>query len=152
MVSHWIASGSLGALGALVIMAPAQAATLQYWWFDTRANQLVFTTSGSVQPTAQMLLNPTRIVVDLPNTQLGSSPRQQAVGGVVREVRAGQFNAQITRLVIELAPGQISGDPAAEAQERLAPLPAALSAPKVCGQRPKTWPCFFGCRAAAPTP
>ena len=87
MVSHWTTSGTLGALGALVIVAPAQAATLQYWWFDVQANQLVFTTSGSVQPTAQMLLNPTRIVVDLPNTQLGGSTRRQVVSGMVQEVR-----------------------------------------------------------------
>jgi N-acetylmuramoyl-L-alanine amidase len=106
MVSHWITSGTLGALGALVIVAPAQAATLQYWWFDVQANQLVFTTSGSVQPTAQMLLNPTRIVVDLPNTQLGGSTRRQVVGGMVQEVRVEQFDAQTTRLVIELPPGQ----------------------------------------------
>ncbi|MEB3290093.1 MAG: N-acetylmuramoyl-L-alanine amidase [Leptolyngbya sp.] len=136
MVSHWIASGSLGALGAIVITAPAQAATLQYWWFDTRANQLVFTTSGSVQPTAQMLLNPTRIVVDLPNTQLGSGPRQQAVGGVVREVRAGQFNAQTTRLVIELSPGETL-DPQAVRVQGVRPnqwvvqLPGATTSPTV---------------------
>lgn len=105
MASYWLASGTLGALGALVMVAPAQAATLQYWRFDAQANQLVFSTDRDVQPTAQMLANPTRIVVDLPNTQLGGSTTRQAVGGVVREVRAGQFDAQTTRLVIEFAPG-----------------------------------------------
>ncbi|MBD2426533.1 N-acetylmuramoyl-L-alanine amidase [Phormidium sp. FACHB-1136] len=105
MVSSWLISGTLGTLGALVVVAPAQAATLQYWWFDAERNQLVFTTDGNVQPTAQMLSNPTRIVVDLPNTQLGSGTTRQSVGGNVREVRAGQFDAQTTRLVIEFAPG-----------------------------------------------
>lgn len=106
MASCWLVSGTLGTLGALVVVAPAQAATLQYWWFDAQANQLVFTTSGDVQPVAQMLMNPTRIVVDLPNTQLGGSTTRQSVGGLVREVRAGQFDSRTTRLVIELAPGQ----------------------------------------------
>ncbi len=105
MVSRWLVSGTLGTVAALVVVAPAQAATLQYWRFDAQTNQLVFTTDRDVQPTAQMLTNPTRIVVDLPNTQLGGSTTRQTVGGIVREVRAGQFDAQTTRLVIEFAPG-----------------------------------------------
>lgn len=109
MASRWLTlgltSGALATLGALVVAAPARAATLQYWWFDAQTNQLVFTTDSQVQPRAQLLVNPTRIVVDLPNTQLGSTNASQAVGGAVREVRAGQFDRQTTRLVIELAPG-----------------------------------------------
>ncbi|QQE63417.1 N-acetylmuramoyl-L-alanine amidase [Leptolyngbya sp. BL0902] len=123
MVSRWLVSGTLGAVAALVVVAPAQAATLQYWWFDAQSNQLIFTTDGSVQPTAQMLANPTRVVVDLPNTQLGGSTRRQSVGGNVREVRAGQFDAQTTRLVIEFAPGY-SLDP---------------QAVRVQGVRPNQW-------------
>ncbi|MBD1876390.1 N-acetylmuramoyl-L-alanine amidase [Nodosilinea sp. FACHB-131] len=109
MESRWLTlgltSGALATLGALVVAAPARAATLQYWWFDAQTNQLVFTTDSQVQPRAQLLVNPTRIVVDLPNTQMGSTNASQSVGGAVREVRAGQFDRQTTRLVIELAPG-----------------------------------------------
>ena len=105
MESKWLASGALATLGALVMVAPARAATLQYWWFDAQANQLVFTADSEVQPQAQLLVNPTRIVVDLPNTQLGSTNTNQSVGGAIREVRAGQFDRQTARLVIELAPG-----------------------------------------------
>ncbi len=109
MESRWLTlgltSGALATLGALVVAAPVQAATLQYWWFDAQTNQLVFTTDSQVQPRAQLLVNPTRIVVDLPNTQMGSTNASQSVGGAVREVRAGQFDRQTTRLVIELAPG-----------------------------------------------
>jgi N-acetylmuramoyl-L-alanine amidase len=98
-------AGALAPLGALVIIAPARAATLQAWWFDAETNQLVFTTDSGVQPTAQMLSNPARIVVDLPGTRLGNGNTRQAVGGAVREVRAGQFDSQTARLVIELADG-----------------------------------------------
>lgn len=109
MESRWLTlgltSGALATLGALVVAAPVQAATLQYWWFDAQTNQLVFTTDSEIQPRAQLLVNPTRIVVDLPNTQLGSTNTSQTVGGAVREVRAGQFDRQTARLVIELAPG-----------------------------------------------
>ncbi|NJL47998.1 MAG: AMIN domain-containing protein [Leptolyngbyaceae cyanobacterium SM2_5_2] len=105
MESHWLASGVLGTLSAIVIAAPVRAATLQYWWFDAQTNQLVFTTDTGVQPRAQMVFGPTRVVVDLPNTQMGGTTTRQAVGGAVREVRAGQFDRQTTRLVIELAEG-----------------------------------------------
>ena len=109
MESRWltsgVTSGVLATLGALVVAAPVRAATLQYWWFDAQTNQLVFTTDGEVQPQAQLLVNPTRIVIDLPNTQLGSTNTSQAVGGAIREVRAGQFDRQTARLVIEIAPG-----------------------------------------------
>ncbi|HEY9880353.1 MAG TPA: N-acetylmuramoyl-L-alanine amidase [Leptolyngbyaceae cyanobacterium] len=105
MHSQWLIPGTLSALSALVITLPAQAAQLQSWWFDTRTNQLTFTTDVGVQPRAQMIFNPTRIVVDLPGTTLGQATQSQRVGSMVREVRAGQFDAQTTRLVIELSPG-----------------------------------------------
>ncbi|MEO0985570.1 MAG: N-acetylmuramoyl-L-alanine amidase [Cyanobacteria bacterium J06639_14] len=95
----------LGIASALVITVPAQAAQLESWWFNARENQLVFTTDTAVQPRAQMIFNPTRIVVDLPGTTLNGPPRSQAVGGAIREIRAGQFDSQTTRLVIELNEG-----------------------------------------------
>ncbi|WP_017297224.1 N-acetylmuramoyl-L-alanine amidase [Nodosilinea nodulosa] len=109
MESKWLTLGftsaALATVGALVIAAPARAATLQHWWFDAQTNQLVFTTDSEVQPRAQLLANPTRIVIDLPNTQLGNTTTNQAVGGAIREVRVGQFDRQTARLVIEIAPG-----------------------------------------------
>ncbi|MEM0980970.1 MAG: AMIN domain-containing protein, partial [Cyanobacteria bacterium P01_H01_bin.58] len=95
----------LGVASALVITLPAEAAQLQSWWFDARENQLVFTTDASVQPRAQMIFNPTRIVIDLPGTTLGRPSSRQAVGGAIREVRSGQFDPRTARLVIELNSG-----------------------------------------------
>lgn len=112
MESRWLISGCLGAVSAVIVAAPARAATLQYWWFDAQTNQLTFTTDAAVQPQAQLLLSPTRIVVDLPNTQVGGATTRQSVGGAVREVRAGQFDQQTARLVIELGDGY-SVDPQA---------------------------------------
>jgi N-acetylmuramoyl-L-alanine amidase len=101
----WLIPTGLGVTSALVLTLPAEAAQLQSWWFNERENQLVFTTDAAVQPTAQMIFNPTRIVIDLPGTTLGRPPNRQAVGGAIREVRSGQFDAGTARLVIELAPG-----------------------------------------------
>ncbi|NER78398.1 MAG: N-acetylmuramoyl-L-alanine amidase [Leptolyngbya sp. SIO1D8] len=96
---------SLGIVSALVVTVPAEAAQLQSWWFNARENQLVFTTDTGVQPRAQMIFNPTRIVIDLPGTTLAGPPTSQSVGGAIREVRSGQFDAQTSRLVIELNAG-----------------------------------------------
>ena len=95
----------LGITSALVITMPAQAAQLESWWFNARENQMVFTTDTAVQPRAQMLFNPTRIVVDLPGTTLTGPPRSQEVGGAIKEIRAGQFDSQTARLVVELNEG-----------------------------------------------
>ncbi|HEY9829635.1 MAG TPA: N-acetylmuramoyl-L-alanine amidase [Stenomitos sp.] len=85
--------------------SPAEAARLLLWRFDANQNQLVFTTDGSVQPKAQLYANPNRLIIDLPGTTLGRPTMNQLVDGAIREVRVGQYNAQMTRIVVELAPG-----------------------------------------------
>jgi N-acetylmuramoyl-L-alanine amidase len=92
-------------LALLLYALPAQAGKLVYWRFESAQNRLVFTTDDRVQPTAQLIPNPTRVVVDLPGITLGRSTVNQPIGGVVRNIRVAQFDAFTTRLVIELAPG-----------------------------------------------
>jgi N-acetylmuramoyl-L-alanine amidase len=89
----------------LLVAAPAWAGKLVFWRFDTNENRLVFTTDDRVQPRAQMITNPTRIVIDLPGIKLGQPNINRPIGNIVRSVRIGQFDAETTRLVIELAPG-----------------------------------------------
>lgn len=102
---HWLVPSCLGLLGTVLLSLPAEAARLQFWRFDASENRLIFTTDSSVQPRAQLISDPTRIVIDLPGTTLGRPSITQAVGGTIREVRVGQFDSQTTRLVIELNPG-----------------------------------------------
>lgn len=85
--------------------SPVQAGKLLFWRFEPNLNQLVFSTDDGVQPTAQLIANPTRLVIDLPATTLGQPTVKQPVGQEIREVRVGQFENQTTRIVIELAPG-----------------------------------------------
>jgi beta-lactamase class A len=91
--------------GLLLFAGSAQADTLQSWRFDARQNRLEFTTDAGVQPTAQLIGNPTRLVIDLPGIRLNRPKINQLLGGTVQTVRVGQFDAQTTRLVLELAPG-----------------------------------------------
>jgi N-acetylmuramoyl-L-alanine amidase len=87
----------------LLTALPAQAAKLESWRFDRNQNQLEFTTDEGVQPKAQLLLNPTRLVIDLPGISLGRTAVNQAVGGAIQSIRVAQFDRNTTRLVVELA-------------------------------------------------
>ncbi|MBO1346948.1 MAG: N-acetylmuramoyl-L-alanine amidase [Hormoscilla sp. GUM202] len=103
MKFHWLLSG---ALGVWLLSSPVQAANLQFWRFDANRNRLEFTTSSRVQPRAQLLFNPTRLVIDLPGVRLGRSMQEQPVKTPgIRSVRVGQFTPGTTRIVIELIRG-----------------------------------------------
>ncbi|NBD17338.1 MAG: AMIN domain-containing protein [Cyanobacteria bacterium] len=100
------ASILIGSLVATALTAaPAYAGELTFWRFNEDDNRLLFQTEKRVQPRAQLIFNPTRVVIDLPNTVLGHSLVNQSVGGAVQEVRVGQFDQKTARLVVELAPG-----------------------------------------------
>jgi N-acetylmuramoyl-L-alanine amidase len=100
---HWLLSGTVGTV--LLLSSPAMATRLNSWRFDANQNRLEINTTGAVQPRAQLIFNPTRLVIDLPNVTFGRSQLTQSVGGRVRSVRIGQFDPQTTRIVVELAPG-----------------------------------------------
>lgn len=104
MKLHWLLIGSLVATGLAV--SPAQAGgRLTYWQFNKNQNRLTFRTAEGVQPRAQLISDPTRVVIDLPRTSRGDALRNQMIGGAVKEVRVGQFNKSTTRLVVELEEG-----------------------------------------------
>jgi N-acetylmuramoyl-L-alanine amidase len=94
------------ALAGLVLARPASA-EIESWRFNRGQNQLEFTTDTDVQPRAQLIANPTRLVIDLPGVRLGRSSFTEPLNnaGAFRAVRFGQFDADTTRVVVELAPG-----------------------------------------------
>ncbi|MGD1807877.1 AMIN domain-containing protein, partial [Dapis sp. BLCC M126] len=92
-------------LSVFVLGSPSEAATLESWQFKVNQNQLSFTTEGGVQPKAQLITNPTRLVIDLPGTTLGGIRTSQVVGGAIKAIRVGQFNSQTARIVVELNNG-----------------------------------------------
>jgi N-acetylmuramoyl-L-alanine amidase len=92
-------------LGFFLLSSPAYARQLLNWRFEANQNRLVFTTDEGVQPQAQLISNPTRLVIDLPGILLERSSAEQLVGGAIRSVRVGQVNEDTTRLVVELNPG-----------------------------------------------
>ncbi len=95
----------LSICSVVLFSLPAQAGRLLFWRFEPSQNQLVFTTDDGVQPTAKLIANPTRLVIDLPGTTLGRPTVKQSYRGRIREIRVGQFENRTTRIVIELQPG-----------------------------------------------
>ncbi|MGC1393073.1 MAG: N-acetylmuramoyl-L-alanine amidase [Coleofasciculaceae cyanobacterium] len=91
-------------LSIFLFSAAAQARQLLSWRFDSSQNRLVFTTDTGVQPKAQLISNPTRVVIDLPGINIKRSASQPLRNGI-KEIRLGQINDQTTRIVVELAPG-----------------------------------------------
>ena len=100
---HWLIPTTF--LSICLLSSPANAANLQSWRFDANQNRLEINTDGAVQPTAQLVFNPTRLVIDLPGIKFGRPQLVQSVGGAIRAIRIGQFDPQTTRIVVELTPG-----------------------------------------------
>ncbi len=96
---------TLAALSATLAAMPAIADTLESWRFDAQQQRLDFATDEGVQPVAQWVPNPDRIVIDLPGIRLKRPKIEQPVGGAIQNVRIAQFDPFTTRLVVELAPG-----------------------------------------------
>jgi len=95
-------------IGVVCLTSPAEASRLQNWRFQANQNQLSFRTATPVQPKAQLISDPVRLVIDLPGISIADIPRNlrsQSVGGAIREVRVGQVEPNMARIVVELADG-----------------------------------------------
>ena len=92
-------------VGALMLALPAEAARLQFWRFDTEENKLTFTTDDSVEPSAQLISGPTRLVIDLPGTSLSRPETQSMDDGGIKEIRVAEQDDDSTRLVVEYKDG-----------------------------------------------
>lgn len=95
----------LSVVSIVLLSSPIKAAQLQSWSFDQPRNQLHLTTDSGVQPRAFLIKNPTRLVLDLPGTNLNRDTVRQSFGSAIKEIRIGQVDSKTTRMVIELAPG-----------------------------------------------
>jgi N-acetylmuramoyl-L-alanine amidase len=101
---HWLLSGFIG---LFLLCPPAKAGKIVSWEFEPQDNNLVFKTDEGVQPKAELLSNPTRLVIDLPGTVLGQETVKESYQGPVNGFRIGQPDSDTSRIVVELAPGYI---------------------------------------------
>ncbi len=83
----------------------APVARLEDWRFYPEAFQLEINLSAGTTPRYFYLAQPPRMVIDLPDTKLGSVATQQNYSGAIQKIRVSQLNANVTRIVLDLAPG-----------------------------------------------
>ncbi|MCF4968579.1 serine hydrolase [Nostoc sp. CMAA1605] len=95
----------LSLISAVLLSSPVNAAKLQSWNFNPTKNQLSITTDSDVKPQAFLINNPTRIVIDLPQTSFKSDTIRRNFGSAVKEIRIGKVDNNTARIVVELAPG-----------------------------------------------
>jgi len=82
-----------------------QAARLEKWSFNSQKQQLEINLSPGKTPECFYLPQPPRLVIDLPETQLGQVLKKKSYQGIVQQVRLAQLNPSVTRIVLDLIPG-----------------------------------------------
>jgi AMIN domain len=87
------------------ISLAAPTAKLNKWNFNPKSQQLEITLSASTTPVYFYLAQPPRLVVDLPNTQLGNVDTQKNYPGTIQRIRVSQFSPSVTRIILDLEPG-----------------------------------------------
>jgi N-acetylmuramoyl-L-alanine amidase len=94
----------LTAISILGFCESSWAARLTYWKFNKPLSRLELITDEGIQPEAHFLSNPSRVIIDLPDTKLIKGKRKKTARGTkfIREVRVGQFDRNTARMVIEL--------------------------------------------------
>lgn len=97
--------------------SPAWSAPLQNWRFDPTTNQLEVLVNAGVKPRYFLLAQPARIVLDLPETEVGNVPITTAYNGAVQEVRVSQFQPGVARIVLVLSPDVVLANEQAQLQQ-----------------------------------
>ncbi|MBG0742283.1 MAG: AMIN domain-containing protein [Cylindrospermopsis raciborskii KL1] len=98
---------SLNGWMELVLANSSPRATLHKWLFHVKSQQIEINLSNKTKPEYFYLEQPSRLVIDLPNTQLGNVETQKTYSGRIQKIRLSQFSSQITRMVIEFRPGTV---------------------------------------------
>jgi hypothetical protein len=114
MADHWTIAYRLGGwagaglmASTMLVMGPAaQAETLAAWQFDPATQQLTLTLPSGVKPAYAVETSPTRIVLTVPQTQVGAVATQQSYSGAVSQISLTQVSAD-TVIVLTLAPDAV---------------------------------------------
>ncbi|WP_310486735.1 N-acetylmuramoyl-L-alanine amidase [Chamaesiphon sp. VAR_69_metabat_338] len=89
----------------VTVSLPATASEIVSWQYNATENRIDFSTNSAVKPEAQMLANPSRLIVDLPDTRLNQPTSSQLLSNGIKSLRVGQVDPERTRMVLELDPG-----------------------------------------------
>jgi hypothetical protein len=91
----------------MALICPAAAAsTLSGWEYDPATYQFTVTLPNGVAPRFFTTAEPARIILEIPQTQLGQVDTGGSYDGPIRSVRLSQSDGGGLRVVLELAPGE----------------------------------------------
>lgn len=119
--NHWPYKSLGSALGISVIAlsmacVPATAEELKNWSFDKVTNELTFSLPDTILPEFFLLAEPPRLVLDIPETEMGDIEPDQTYNGDVQNIRVAQHTEEKVRVVIELTPDIILAPEQADIQ------------------------------------
>ncbi|NJL45414.1 MAG: AMIN domain-containing protein [Leptolyngbyaceae cyanobacterium SM2_3_12] len=102
----WLGGGLM--VSTLLMISPAaSAAVLSAWQFDPTTQAFTVTLPSGVVPQYTIAAEPARIILTIPQTQLGEGATEQRYGGAVSRVELSQPNPETLQVVLELAPGTV---------------------------------------------
>jgi AMIN domain len=102
-----LSGGTAIGLGLLLTL-PVQAAPMDGWKYDPNNNSLEFVISDGVTPRTFLMAQPARIVIDLPDTKMGTIPAEQTYdNGAIRQITVTQLQPQLTRVVLYMSPDAV---------------------------------------------
>lgn len=87
--------------------AIAQASSSLQWQYNPESAALSLNLPAGTTPRYFLAAQPARIVVDVPNTDVGNVLTEKQFPGTVQQIRIAQFQPGITRIVMQLAPGTV---------------------------------------------
>jgi hypothetical protein len=98
-----IGTGLIGA--TVMLVSPAEAATmLSAWQFDPVARQFTITLPAGVTPRFLVAAEPARIILEIPQSQLGNVATQQRYDGAVQSVQLLQAGPRYRPCGVDLCP------------------------------------------------
>ncbi|MBW4538930.1 MAG: AMIN domain-containing protein [Myxacorys chilensis ATA2-1-KO14] len=96
--------------------SPALAAPLQNWRYNPATNQLEITVRPGVKPRYTFAAYPARIILELPNTEVGNVKLQESYSGAVRQIQVAQSQST-ARITLVLAPDVVLSKEQAQLQQ-----------------------------------
>ncbi|NJM45487.1 MAG: AMIN domain-containing protein [Alkalinema sp. RU_4_3] len=83
----------------------ANAAPIEGWQFDSSTGQVTFIVPDGVEPRYFLMAQPARIVVDIPDTQIGDLPPDKTYSdGPIKRVVLEQIQPKLLRATLEMSP------------------------------------------------
>ncbi len=116
--SHWQFSWGLDwglAASATILIVtgagimPAQADQIESWHYDSQGRSLTLVLPTNVAPVLSVVA-PNRLLVELPNTQVGDVAAQTIADGVVESIALEQTDPDTVWMVVEFVPGTVLAD------------------------------------------